>query len=81
MSTVHVYPDSDLIEHDTDHGEACICGPRVEAVFRDDGSNGWVIVHHSLDGRGTPCATCGQECGKQYAPTGQCRECYQEATA
>lgn len=51
MSTVHVYPAADLVEHDTDHGEACICGPAVEAVFRDDGSNGWLITHHSLDGR------------------------------
>lgn len=51
MSTVHVFPVGDLIEHDTDHGEACICGPSVEAVFRDDGSNGWLLVHHSLDGR------------------------------
>ena len=22
-----------------------------EAVFRDDGSNGWLVTHHSLDGR------------------------------
>ncbi len=51
MSAVHVYPTRDLIEHDTEHGEDCICGPSVEAAFRDDGSNGWVIVHHSLDGR------------------------------
>lgn len=41
-------PVSDLIEHDYDR---CPCGPRTEAVFREDGSNGWVHVHHSLDGR------------------------------
>lgn len=40
--TVHVYPVSDDVAHDTDHGEA---------VYRDDGSNGWLITHHSLDGR------------------------------
>ena len=45
---VHVVPVGDLIEH-ADQG--CICGPAVEAVFRDDGSNGWLITHHSLDGR------------------------------
>lgn len=48
--TVHTYPVNDLIEHDTDGGD-CICGPSVDAVFRDDGSNGWLIVHNSLDGR------------------------------
>lgn len=31
--------------------EDCICGPRVEVVKREDGSIGWVIIHHSLDGR------------------------------
>lgn len=50
MSTVHAVPVNDLIEHDNT-GEACICGPDVEAVFRDDGTNGWLITHHSLDGR------------------------------
>lgn len=32
-------------------GTDCPCGPDVEAVFREDGSNGWHIMHHSLDGR------------------------------
>lgn len=50
MSTVHCYPVDDLIEHDTD-GDDCPCGPTTEVVFRDDGSNGWLIVHHNLDGR------------------------------
>jgi hypothetical protein len=45
---VHVMPIGDLIEHSFD---GCTCGPRSEAVFREDGSNGWLIVHHSLDGR------------------------------
>ena len=48
--TVHVYPNNDLIEHDTD-GAECPCGPTTEAVFDPDGSNGWLITHHSLDGR------------------------------
>lgn len=51
MSSVHVYPLGDLVEHDTEHGEACVCGPTQRPVKRDDGSVGWVIVHHSLDGR------------------------------
>jgi hypothetical protein len=48
--TVHVVPTDDLMDHDTS-GETCVCGPEVEPVFRDDGSNGWLVTHHSLDGR------------------------------
>lgn len=48
--TVHVYPNNDLIDHDTDGGE-CPCGPTPEPVFDADGGCGWVITHHSLDGR------------------------------
>lgn len=50
MSIVHVYPLRDLIEHET-CDDGCVCGPRIEPVQRDDGSYGWLIVHHSLDGR------------------------------
>lgn len=50
MSNVHVVPIGDLIEHDSDGGD-CPCGPTVEPVPRDDGSMGWMHVHHSLDGR------------------------------
>lgn len=46
---VHVVPVNDLIEHET--SEDCPCGPTAEAVKRDDGSVGWVITHHALDGR------------------------------
>jgi len=46
----HVYPVNDLFEHDTT-GEPCICGPEVQPVERGDGSIGYVISHHSLDGR------------------------------
>lgn len=45
-----MFPLGDLIDHDTDSDE-CLCGPRVEAVERDDGSMGWLLVHHALDGR------------------------------
>lgn len=50
MATIHTIPLNDLIEHDTDGGD-CICGPTTEAVFREDDSNGWHVLHHSLDGR------------------------------
>lgn len=40
-----------MIEPDHDVSEDCVCGPTVEPVKRDDGSVGWVVVHHSLDGR------------------------------
>lgn len=49
-AAVHVIPLGDSIEHDTSSDE-CACGPSAEAVFRDDGSNDWLVVHHSLDGR------------------------------
>jgi hypothetical protein len=48
--TVHTYPVNDLIEHDTDSDD-CPCGPTIEPVEREDGSIGWHILHHSLDGR------------------------------
>lgn len=48
---VHVYPCGDLIEHDIEQQENCVCGPAVEAVHRKDGSNGWLYTHNALDGR------------------------------
>jgi hypothetical protein len=50
VTTVHVYPVGDLIEHDTETDE-CICGPVIEPVPDEDGSMGWLITHNSLDGR------------------------------
>jgi hypothetical protein len=49
--TVHVIPLNDLVEHDTSGEQDCICGAETEAVFREDGTNGWLVLHHSLDGR------------------------------
>ena len=43
---IHVEPINDLIAHDTEHFDECVCGPYV--AFVDGGA---VIVHHSLDGR------------------------------
>jgi hypothetical protein len=50
VTTVHVYPVADLIDHETE-GDDCPCGPTTEAVPADDGSMGWLVTHHSLDGR------------------------------
>jgi hypothetical protein len=48
--TIHTIPVNDLIEHTTD-GRDCPCGPTTEPVEREDGSMGWIVLHHSLDGR------------------------------
>lgn len=48
--TIHVEPVNDPIEHDTSGGD-CVCGPTTTPVEREDGSMGWVVTHHSLDGR------------------------------
>lgn len=50
MSTVHVMPINDPIEHE-DAGTDCVCGPEERPVEHEDGSVGWVVVHNSLDGR------------------------------
>ena len=49
IEDMHVYPVNDLIEHDTE-SEDCICGPRTDFVQTDHG-DGYIILHHSLDGR------------------------------
>jgi hypothetical protein len=52
MSTLHVSPVNDAVGHSIATSEAdCICGPETIPVQREDGSMGWLIVHHSLDGR------------------------------
>jgi hypothetical protein len=50
MTTLHVLPIDDLIEHE-DVGAGCICGPKERPVKADDGAVNWVVVHNSLDGR------------------------------
>ena len=47
MTIVHTYPARDVIDHDTDGGD-CACVPTVEAVFAEDGSNGWLITHNQI---------------------------------
>ena len=55
MSTVHVSPVADLVEHDTSSDDpTCVCGPNRAAVVDVGGRLlGFVLVHHSLDGRET----------------------------
>ena len=46
---VDVVPTADVIEHELSDG--CACLPRHERVPRADGSDGWIRIHHSWDGR------------------------------
>jgi hypothetical protein len=46
---LHVVPLNDLIEHDTTG--TCTYGPTDQPMKRDDGSVGWLTIHHSIDGR------------------------------
>ncbi|MEH0417805.1 hypothetical protein [Streptomyces sp. B21-083] len=51
-STLHVTPIADLVGHDTTTAEPdCVCGSEVRPVTEEDESVGWLLVHHSLDGR------------------------------
>lgn len=49
MKAVHVHPLDDLIEHHLT--DDCPCGPESRREVLEDGSDGWLIVHHSLDNR------------------------------
>lgn len=52
-SPYHVWPEDDLIAHDTDFTDGpCICGPHATAVVAEDGTVGWILTHHALDGEG-----------------------------
>ena len=44
--TVHVWPDTDLIDHDLGAGP-CVCQPLLE----EQPSGHVMVCHHSLDGR------------------------------
>lgn len=51
-NTLHVTPIGDQADHDFSTTEPdCVCGPEVKPVTHEDGSMGWLLVHHSLDGR------------------------------
>lgn len=47
QNIVHVYPENDLRDHDTNTRGTCWCRPSVECT----GEGGWVVVHHSMDRR------------------------------
>lgn len=46
---VHVLPLDDVIVHD--HNDSCPCGPEARIGPRNNGVDGWIHTHHSLDGR------------------------------
>lgn len=45
---IHIVPTKDLVEH---FDKDCICGATTQPIKRTDGSMGWMVTHHSLDGR------------------------------
>lgn len=45
---IHVVPYRDAVGHEADD---CPCGADLEPCPREDGSIGWLHVHHSLDNR------------------------------
>ena len=47
-SEFHIVPNRDTVAHEA---HDCPCGVTTEPIMRADGSNGWLIVHYSLDGR------------------------------
>jgi hypothetical protein len=47
--TAHSVPLDDVIVHE--FTEDCPCGPTPAPTPRNDGAQGWVVSHHSLDGR------------------------------
>jgi hypothetical protein len=46
-----VYPEDDILAHDVDGEDECVCGPKVEPFPARDGSMCWIYIHNSLDGR------------------------------
>ena len=45
---MHIIPVDDVVDH---LAKDCACGPTVEAVFLPGRHIGWMVTHHSLDGR------------------------------
>ncbi|GAA1401942.1 hypothetical protein GCM10009613_61090 [Pseudonocardia kongjuensis] len=37
--------------HDHEPDQSCACTPSTELVPNDHGPDGWLVTHHSLDGR------------------------------
>lgn len=56
MSTVHVYPIDDWIDHDIDCTAAdctCLCNPRIDYIDPDTGLpyEDPIVIHNAIDGR------------------------------
>ncbi|WP_405559048.1 hypothetical protein OHV08_34195 [Streptomyces canus] len=50
--TFHVVAQRGLVDHDTSTSEPdCVRGLEVRPTTQEDGSVGWLLAHHSLDGR------------------------------
>lgn len=56
MTDLHIVPVGDLVEHDTNVGSECACGPTDTPIKSDEGVIRFMAVHHSLDGRERPRA-------------------------
>lgn len=63
----HLNPPTQVVPKSSSDGsfcheldEDCPCGPTTEPVQRGDGSVGWVLIHHSLDGRENQEVTDGR---------------------
>lgn len=51
-NTLHVVPRDDLVEHDCSTEQAdCVCGPTPTLAQHEGAPDGWLLVHHALDGR------------------------------
>ncbi|MER7507071.1 hypothetical protein ABTX82_01780 [Streptomyces lavendulae] len=50
-ATLHVLPIGDLVEHTSE--DDCLCDPTAQPIESETGSIGWLMIHHSLDGRET----------------------------
>jgi hypothetical protein len=46
---VHAIPLDDEIVHD--HADTCPCGPTARPTPMRGDATGWIVTHHSLDGR------------------------------
>lgn len=67
-NVLHVTPQHDLVDRDTSNCEPdCACGPEVRPATQEDGSMGWLLVHHPLDGR----EQAGRQACRPSPPEGQ----------
>lgn len=74
MTPLHVLPWEDLIQHE--QNDDCICGPSQEMVEQDDGSDGWIVLHHALDGR--PLPDLEEQIEEEPWDPRTCNECFEQ---